>query len=61
MNEQWYSIEKNNGEYTIWFNQESYERDKWGGGGCLGIFTAETIKECIEYCKQHNIKVGKFD
>lgn len=56
MNEKWYSIERHNGEYTVWLNQESYEADKCGGGGCYGLYTGSK-KECIQYCKKHNIKL----
>lgn len=56
MNDVWYTIEKNNNGYTVWRNQESIEKDK-GGGGCLGIYTGRTKKECLQYCKEHNIKL----
>lgn len=37
MNESWYTIEKHNGKYIVWFNQEKHNKDGRGGGGVLGI------------------------
>lgn len=56
MNEKWYTIEKGVNGYTVWLNIETIENGK-GGGGCLGIYTGRTKKECIQYCKEHNIKL----
>lgn len=56
----WYTIEKNQYGYTVWFNQESIENEN-GGGGCFGVFTSQFKKDCIQYCKEHKIIIGKFD
>lgn len=57
MNDKWYTIEKGKSGYTVWLNEESYEKDKCGTCGSLGIYTAKTKKECQKYCKKNNIKV----
>jgi len=50
----WYTIEKHNGEWTVWMN-------KMGEKSCgsLGVYTAKHKKDCIEYCKNKGIKVEK--
>ena len=58
MNEKWYTIEKSNEGYTVWFIQE-YIGNNVGGGGCFGIYTGRTKKDCISYCKNHGIKLTK--
>ena len=60
MNNEYYTIEKHNNCYTVWLNQEWYELNKWGSGGCLGLYTADTKKRCLEYCKQHKITITKI-
>ena len=49
--EKWYTIEKNNGKWTVWFNHIS--------GGCHGVFSSTNRKDCIEYCKENNLKVSR--
>lgn len=53
----WYTIEKSNDGYTVWLNKESYEKDKNGSYGSLGIYTAKRKKDCVKYCKERGIKV----
>ena len=50
----WYTIEKSSNGYTVWMNKESKQ-----SMGSLGIYTAKKKKECIEYCKENDIKVKK--
>lgn len=59
MSEKWYTIEKNASGYTIWLNIQSIGNNM-GGGGCLGLFTADTKKQCLEYCKEHKITITKI-
>lgn len=55
----WYTIEKNKNGYTVWMNKESYEKDKKGSYGSLGIYTNRFKKNCIEYCKKKGIEYEK--
>jgi len=51
MKKVYYTIEKHHGLYTIWKNIEDH------GMGCFGIYTSELKKDCIEYAKEHNLKI----
>ena len=52
--EAWYSLEKNNRMWTIWYNKETKN-----GYGSFGIYSSRRKKECIEYCKKNKIKIEK--
>jgi len=54
----WYTIEKSTNGYTIWENKEKLYNNH-GRCGCKKIYTSINRKECIEYCKNNNIKVKK--
>lgn len=54
----WYTIEKSNGEYTVWFNK-SNKKEQCGGYGSLGLYTSRHKKECINFIKEKGIKVEK--
>ena len=49
-----YTIEKRHNLYTLWKHLE-------GGHsvGCIGVYTAETLKDVQLYAAEHKIKVKK--
>ena len=54
----WYTIEKNNNKWTVWKNTMIWNKTH-GCGGCKGIFSSTSRKDCIEYCKENNLKVSR--
>lgn len=54
----WYSLEKNNGVWTIWLNSEG-EGDNRGSGGCKKIYSSTDKANCLNYCKENKIKIKK--
>lgn len=54
MTNTFYTIEKINGIWRVWKNVES-ER-----GFCIGqIYTGKSRKDCLNYCKDNNIKTSR--
>jgi len=51
---EWYTIEKNNGVWVVWYYKESDS-----SYGSLGLYSSKKKKDCIDYCKKNNIKVEK--
>lgn len=51
----YYTIEKDKNGYTVWLNKEEHNNNI-GCIGLLGIFSSRYKKDCILYCKKHNIK-----
>ena len=54
----WYTLEKANGKWTVWENTETWYGTH-GGCGCRGIYSSTSRKDCIEYCKENNLKVSR--
>ena len=54
----WYTLVRANGKWTVWRNGETMYKDH-SSCGCRGIFSSESKKECLEYCKTNKIKITK--
>ena len=50
----WYTIEKSSNGYTVWRNKVGKQ-----SMGSNRIYTSKNKKDCIEYCKENNIKIKK--
>lgn len=51
---EWYTLEKNNNIWTIWYNKEVDN-----GYGSLGLYSSKRKKDCVDYCRKNNIKLEK--
>jgi len=56
--EKWYTIEKTNQGWTVWENTE-VNYGSHGGYGCRKIFSSPSRQECIDYCKENDLKVSR--
>ena len=52
----WYTLEKNNGIWTLWKNKE-VELINHGSYGSSKVYDSYDYESCIEYCKINNIKI----
>ena len=52
--EKYYTIEKHFNLWTLWKNV-------FNGNGCIciGKYTADSKKKCLDWAKEHNIKIGR--
>lgn len=50
----WYTIERNSNRWVVWFNKEGEH-----SYGSLGIYSSESKKECMNFCKEKGIKLDK--
>lgn len=54
----YYTLEKNNRNWVVWLNKESI-KNIHGSCGCNSIFSSESKKDCIDYCKSNKIKLKR--
>lgn len=52
----WYTLEKANGIWTIWFNK-SNEQETHGGYGSARLLSSNNKQDCLDYCKEKGIKL----
>lgn len=55
---QYYTLDRANGLWTIWLVTE-IEKTNGGSGGTKKIYSSGNKKDCLYYCKIHEIKLRK--